>query len=105
MPPTPAQAILSLGRDIDPNLPKNEAGVNGGGCQNLTKIAPMSALASRFLGGGEVIPRPDWVTPPHQHPFHELIVVIDGAMYLEAENQTIRGEAGDLLFYRAGCVH
>lgn len=65
----------------------------------------MNQLPQSFLSGGEVFPDPDWAMPPHSHTFHELIVVLTGTMELQTDQQTINVEAGDLLFYRAGCVH
>ena len=70
-------------------------------CQKL----PMNRLPNAFLSGGEIIPKSDWAMPFHSHTFHELIVVLDGTMELQAEQHIIKVEAGDLLFYRAGCVH
>lgn len=43
--------------------------------------------------------------PMHSHPMHELIVVLDGYMLLETENERVRAGPGDLLLYRAGMPH
>jgi len=52
-----------------------------------------------------VRPVPGWHMPRHHHPFHELIVVLDGAMEVQTDDGRVRGEPGDLLFYRATCAH
>lgn len=43
--------------------------------------------------------------PRHHHPFHELIVVLDGAMEVRTDDGIVHAEAGDVLFYRATCPH
>ncbi len=43
--------------------------------------------------------------PMHSHPMHELIVVLNGRMHLETEDQDIQAEPGDLLFYHSGMPH
>jgi AraC-like DNA-binding protein len=61
--------------------------------------------ALEFLHGDEVAPNPRWSMPAHRHSFHELIVVMSGVIRANVAGQSIRGEAGDLLFYQAGRVH
>lgn len=58
-----------------------------------------------FLSVGEVQPKADWRMPSHSHSVHELIVVLRGRMTLITPHETVQGEAGDLLFYRAGVPH
>ena len=65
----------------------------------------MKASAYEFLSVGEVQPQRDWHMPSHSHRIHELIVVLSGRMTLKTPGGTVRGEAGDLLFYRAGVAH
>lgn len=62
-------------------------------------------MSEEFLGGGEIRPDPHWKMPWHSHRLHELIVVLNGRMLLEADGREVWAEAGDLLFYRAGLAH
>jgi AraC-like DNA-binding protein len=65
----------------------------------------MKSSSVQLLLADEVAANPSWHMPPHRHSFHELIVVMDGAMRLETPEQSFVATAGDLLFYRAGCIH
>ncbi|MFZ9683206.1 MAG: helix-turn-helix domain-containing protein [Cephaloticoccus sp.] len=65
----------------------------------------MSVCAPGFLSGGEERPQPGWTMPPHSHQVHELIVVLNGRMRLEIDDEVLQAEPGDLLLYRAGHVH
>jgi AraC-like DNA-binding protein len=65
----------------------------------------MPTNSSRFLGGGEILPDPNWRMSAHSHPFHELIVVMRGKMHLRINGSEITATAGDLLLYQAGTVH
>lgn len=58
-----------------------------------------------FLGIGEVTPDPHWLMPAHGHIFHEIIVIVRGRMRVRIDGVDVVGEAGDVLLYRAGCVH
>lgn len=42
---------------------------------------------------------------PHFHPFHELIVIMSGAMRLKTRESVLTARAGQVLFYHAGLVH
>lgn len=70
-------------------------------CQKLL----MPSDSCDLVDAGEVRPNPRWRMPPHQHPFHELIVVLDGRMKLLTGGDSLLAEAGDLLLYRSGSVH
>ncbi|MCX6944556.1 MAG: AraC family transcriptional regulator [Opitutales bacterium] len=65
----------------------------------------MPAPSCEVLSAGEVQPQRDWHMPSHSHRIHELIVVLSGRMTLKTPEETVLGEAGDLLFYRAGVAH
>ncbi|QYM78387.1 AraC family transcriptional regulator [Horticoccus luteus] len=52
-----------------------------------------------------MLPKRGWHLPRHHHPFHELIVVLDGAMEVRTDDGVVQAEAGDVLFYRAMCPH
>lgn len=65
----------------------------------------MKAPACEFISVGEVTRQRDWHMPSHSHRIHELIVVLSGRMTLKTPDETVQGEAGDLLFYRAGVPH
>lgn len=65
----------------------------------------MKNPACELVSAGEVPPVAGWRTPSHSHRFHELIVVLGGRMALHTPDETVRAEAGDLLFYRAGMPH
>lgn len=61
--------------------------------------------AGKLLHAGEITPDPKWRMSSHLHPFHELIVVLEGRMRLRTGDVEHEAAAGDLLFYRAGLVH
>lgn len=65
----------------------------------------MSLNQSTLLSVGQVRPNPRWAMPPHQHPFHELIVVVDGAMRVSTPLASVDARPGDLLFYTADMTH
>ena len=59
-----------------------------------------------FYSLGEVSPRRDWHMAAHWHgQYHELIVVLDGAMRLCTPKEELVARRGDLLFYPATLVH
>lgn len=70
-------------------------------CQKLA----LNTASIDFLDGGEIAPNSSWRMPPHRHVFHELIVIMSGVIHVNISGQSVRGEAGDLLFYRAGSIH
>jgi AraC-like DNA-binding protein len=65
----------------------------------------MATSQHRIYGTGRTMPDPTWHVAPHSHSFHELIAIVRGQLFLDAEGRRIIGKAGDLLFYRAGFVH
>lgn len=75
------------------------------GVAKTCRILLMSACTHEFLTGGEIRPNARWHMPWHSHGVHELIIVLGGKMLLETADRTVHAEAGDLLFYRAGCAH
>lgn len=66
---------------------------------------PAAMSGARLLSAGRVAPDPKWRMKPHSHPFHELIVVVDGKMWVEQGGVSISAVEGDLLLYPAGSVH
>jgi AraC-like DNA-binding protein len=65
----------------------------------------MAISANRIYGTGVINPDPGWHTAPHSHPFHEIIAVVRGQLFLDAEGRRTIARPGDVLFYRAGFVH
>lgn len=59
----------------------------------------------RFLSVVRILPRSDWFTKSHSHPFHELIVVLDGRLGVEICGQTIEASAGEVLWYPQNVNH
>ena len=65
-------------------------------------VSPSSAVYSL----GELPPIPGWHLPAHRHrQFHQLIVVLDGAMRLRTPTEELVARNGDVLFYPAGLLH
>ena len=75
------------------------------GVAKTCRKLPMKPLPCELLSVGEVLPQRDWRMPSHSHRIHELIVVLGGRMTLITPGATVQGEAGDVLFYRAGMAH
>lgn len=75
------------------------------GVAKTCRKLPMPTPVCEFLSAGEVLPQRDWRMPSHSHRIHELIVVLGGRMTVITPGETAQGEAGDLLFYRAGLAH
>jgi AraC-like DNA-binding protein len=65
----------------------------------------MTSPRHRVYGVGTVQPDLRWYLAPHSHSFHEIIAVNRGQLLLNAEGKRHVARAGDILFYRAGCVH
>ncbi len=59
----------------------------------------------KFSGISSNITGPDWHLPMHSHPYHEVIVVIEGAQSVRIQNKIYKAQAGDILFYPAGVGH
>lgn len=60
---------------------------------------------ARLIHAGHVEPSPRWHIGEASHRFHELIVVVRGAMRVRLADRDLTGSAGDLLYYRAGEPH
>lgn len=54
---------------------------------------------------GRQAPDPNWVLPAHYHPFHELVVLVQGKMTVKIRDQKIMARSGDVLFYPKGVPH
>ena len=61
--------------------------------------------SARLLSIGHLTPDPRWHIKAHSHTFHELILVLDGAMIVEHEGRRTEAAAGDALLYPAGLIH
>jgi AraC-like DNA-binding protein len=57
------------------------------------------------MWSGAIHPDPRWHTAPHSHPFHEVIAITEGRLFLNSEKDAVVAKAGDILFYRSGFVH
>ena len=63
-------------------------------------------VASRLLGGGEIMPARDWRLARHAHRFHELIIVLDGVIHVFGEEgEEFSAEAGQAMIYPAHVAH
>ena len=60
---------------------------------------------ARLIHAGHVEPSPGWHIPEAAHRFHELIVVVRGAMRVRLAELDLVGSGGDILYYRAGVPH
>lgn len=54
---------------------------------------------------GRVEPDRNWRTPLHRHPFHELILVVQGRLFVSSGSLRVNAEAGDVVIYPAGVAH
>lgn len=59
----------------------------------------------RAICVGHVAPDSQWRTKAHHHLHHEVIIVLDGRMLVEARGRRLDAVAGDVLWYPAGLVH
>ncbi len=60
---------------------------------------------AQLLTIGWITPGPKWSLPLQTHPYHEMVVLCRGRMQVEIDGKKFAGEAGDVFFYRKGCVH
>ncbi len=60
---------------------------------------------SRFLSIGRQKLHQPWRMGAHAHPFHEMILVLDGAQYVEMGGKIIKAVEGDILFYPKRILH
>lgn len=65
----------------------------------------VSDPVAAFFHIGRLNANPRWKIAAHAHAFHEMIVVLTGCLRLRTGGVEIAARAGDLLFYRAGCLH
>lgn len=70
----------------------------------------LSKIAARFqqavlLHVGHVVPDPQWGIKAHDHPNHELIVLIHGQMRVEIGGEDLTAAAGDVLLYPVRTPH
>ena len=50
-------------------------------------------------GAGHLVAEPGWELPMHNHPFHELIIILRGVTHVWIGGEHVRGTAGDLWLY------
>ena len=72
---------------------------------DLSGIAPSDGEGPVLLHAGRVREDEGWRRPAKAHPFHELVVVAEGSLRVRTDEDDVRAETGDMLFYRAGLVH
>lgn len=65
----------------------------------------MNIDTAQLLTVGQVRKRASWSMPPHRHPFHELIAVLEGKMHIITPQISLCAAPGDVLFYAAGMTH
>jgi len=58
-----------------------------------------------LVSAGHVQPDPRWRLPAHAHTFHEMIVVVGGAMEVGIAQRVVRARNGDVLFYHKQVPH
>ena len=59
----------------------------------------------QIFSAGVIAPQRDWRMAPHSHPFHEVVIVTQGRLFLKTGGREITARRGSVLFYRAGQVH
>jgi len=62
-------------------------------------------MTSRFLGIGRQKQIAPWRLGAHSHPFHEIILILEGAQYAYISGQKIEATEGDILFYPVHISH
>jgi AraC-like DNA-binding protein/mannose-6-phosphate isomerase-like protein (cupin superfamily) len=67
--------------------------------------AGMVVQAFHMLHAGRVRPDPRWAMSSHAHDFHELVVILRGAMRVSGPGLNGDCREGDVLLYPAGIVH
>ena len=65
----------------------------------------MNIAAVKTLGIGHLAPRPTWCMDAHTHAHHELIVVLDGQLFVEIQGETLAAEAGEAVWYPHHVAH
>ena len=64
-----------------------------------------SMITSRYLGMGRHKQLAPWRLGAHAHPFHEMILILEGAQYVDIAGQRIKAAEGDILFYPMRVSH
>lgn len=65
----------------------------------------MKIEEARFVAIGWHRVDMSWRMSAHAHPFHEMILILQGSQYVAVAGKEIRAEAGDILFYPQGVPH
>ena len=65
----------------------------------------MNLTSIQLRSIGHLQPDPRWQMSAHAHPYHEVLVVLNGQLNVELQAQTLAGTAGDVLWYPAGVAH
>ena len=65
----------------------------------------MGVRAFHMLHVGRVRPDPGWAMASHAHDFHELVVILRGAMHVSGPEMDADCREGDVLLYPAGIAH
>jgi AraC-like DNA-binding protein/mannose-6-phosphate isomerase-like protein (cupin superfamily) len=60
---------------------------------------------NKLIYVGHLDPVAPWEGSNHYHPYHELVVILKGTMFVEISKKHICANAGDILFYNAGVNH
>jgi AraC-like DNA-binding protein len=50
-------------------------------------------------GVGQLVAKPGWEVPRHDHPFHELIIILRGVAHVWIGGEHVRGTVGDLWLF------
>lgn len=65
----------------------------------------MNFAAVQVLGIGHLAPNRTWRMEAHTHTHHELIVMLEGRLFVEIQGETLSAEAGEVLWYPACAAH
>ncbi len=68
-------------------------------------MGPVPESGLYVLHAGRVLPDPKWRMAEHSHDFHELIVILRGAMHVRGPGLDGDCRAGEALLYPAGTPH
>ncbi|MDD5687366.1 MAG: AraC family transcriptional regulator [Elusimicrobia bacterium] len=60
---------------------------------------------NKLLYIGHADPDPNWGGDNHYHPYHEMVVILNGSMYVKILKKNICANTGDILFYHEGVNH
>jgi AraC-like DNA-binding protein len=59
----------------------------------------------KFISIGQVNTMPNWLMKKHHHPFHEMIIITSGKLFVRIMEKDIVAVNGDILFYPQGIAH